>query len=236
MAAPTENMAEIPLPPVPDVISKMPWIQLGNFEIASSKTPPPKPYPTESKPADCAAARFGVHGNAVCMHLSPVLYYQRVALTEYAYTVTGGAGMLALTSARALLEHGLTGLALFDLPSSLEKGQNAIEALRAEFPSAKIIKQACDVTDEKGIIAATRSAKAQLGELNILCCFAGMVGCIPSAEQPVDHWRKIIDVNTTGCWIAAQAVGRYVVYNHLTRCFERTNFVGICKSRPYNAY
>lgn len=150
--------------------------------------------------------------------------------------MTGGAGTLALTSARALLEHGLTGIALIDLPSALEKGQNAIEALRAEFSSAMIIQQACDVTDEKGMIAATRSAKAQLGELNILCCFAGMVGCVPSAEQSVDHWRKIIDVNTTGCWIAAQAVGRYVVYNHLTRCFERTNFVGICESSPYNAY
>ncbi|PCG95978.1 Short-chain dehydrogenase/reductase SDR [Penicillium occitanis (nom. inval.)] len=190
MAAPTENMVEIPLPPVPDVISKMPWIKLGNFEIASSKTPPPKPYPAQSKPAERAAARFGVHGNAV---------------------LTGGAGMLALTSARALLEHGLTGLALFDLPSALEKGQNAIEALRAEFSSAKIIKQACDVTDEKGMIAAIQSAKAQLGELNILCCFAGMVGCVPSAEQSVDHWRKIIDVNTTGCWIAAQAVGREMI-------------------------
>jgi hypothetical protein len=72
MAAPTENMVEIPLPPVPDVISKMPWIKLGNFEIASSKTPPPKPYPAQSKPAERAAARFGVHGNAVCMNLSPV--------------------------------------------------------------------------------------------------------------------------------------------------------------------
>lgn len=116
--------------------------------------------------------------------------------------------MLALTSARALLEHGLTGLALFDLPSAIEKSENAIEALQTEFPSTKIITQACDVTDEKGMIEANRSAKAQLGEINILCCFAGMVGVVPSAEQSVNHWRKIIDVNTTGCWIAAQAVGR----------------------------
>jgi NAD(P)-dependent dehydrogenase (short-subunit alcohol dehydrogenase family) len=127
--------------------------------------------------------------------------------------VTGGAGMLALVSARALLEHGLSGLALFDLPGAIEKGKNAIEALRTDFPLAKIIAQACDVTDETGVIAATKTAKEQLGgDLNILCCFAGMVGCVPSAEQSVDHWRKIIDVNTTGCWIAAQAVGRYVIF------------------------
>lgn len=201
-------MAEIPLPPIPDVISKMPWIQLGDFETASSKTPPPRPYPAQSQPAERAATRFGVHGNAICMKHCFDFEYQWVALTGNVYAVTGGAGMLALTSARALLEHGLTGLALFDLPSAIEKGENAIEALQIEFPSAKIIAQACDVTDEKGVIAATQSAKAQLGEINILCCFAGMVGCVPSAEQSVDHWRRIIDVNTTGCWIAAQAVGR----------------------------
>lgn len=122
--------------------------------------------------------------------------------------VTGGAGVLALTSARALLEHGLSGLALFDLPSALEKGNKAIEDLRIEFPSARIITEICDVTDEKGMTAAIQSAKMQLGSLNILCCFAGMVGCVPSADETVEHWRKIIDVNTTGCWIAAQAVGR----------------------------
>jgi NAD(P)-dependent dehydrogenase (short-subunit alcohol dehydrogenase family) len=123
-------------------------------------------------------------------------------------TVTGGAGMLSIVSARALLEHGLTGLALFDLPNSIKKGEDAIEALRADFPSAKIVTQGCDVTDETGMLAAVQNAMEQLGNLNILCCFAGMVNCVPSAEMPLDQWRKMLDVNTTGCWIAAQAVGR----------------------------
>jgi hypothetical protein len=73
MAVSSEN-TEIPLPPVPDVNPEMPWIQLGEFEVASSKTPPPKAYSTNSKPAERAAARFGVHGNAVCMGRLPSLY------------------------------------------------------------------------------------------------------------------------------------------------------------------
>lgn len=72
-------MAEMPLPPIPDVISKMPWIQLGNFEIASSKTPPPRPYPAQNKPAERAAARFGVHGNAICMNIWFAFYHQWAA-------------------------------------------------------------------------------------------------------------------------------------------------------------
>jgi hypothetical protein len=65
--APENENKDLPLPPVPDVVSKMPWIQLGDFEVASSRTPPPKPYPARSSPTERAAARFNVHGNAVCM-------------------------------------------------------------------------------------------------------------------------------------------------------------------------
>jgi NADP-dependent 3-hydroxy acid dehydrogenase YdfG len=117
--------------------------------------------------------------------------------------------MLAIVSARALLEHGLSGLALFDLPTAIEKGQEAIEALRADFPACRIITKACDVTDEKDMHAAVQHAKEELGNLNILCCFAGMVHCVPSTEEKLEDWKRVLDVNTTGCWIAAQAVGKY---------------------------
>lgn len=127
-------------------------------------------------------------------------------------SVTGGAGRLALESARALLEHGLSGLALLDLPSAFEKGNLAIESLRFDFPSAKITTEASDVTDEENMRTAVQSAKDQLGELNILCCFAGMVKCVASEDMTIDEWRKVLDVNTTGCWIAAQTVGRYLVF------------------------
>lgn len=121
--------------------------------------------------------------------------------------------MLALTSARALLDHGLTGIVLLDLPNAIEKAQTAIQALKSEFSSANIITKACDMTKEKGMIAATQFANSKLGEIYILCCFAGMVGCVPSEEKSVDHWQKIIDVNTTGCLIAARTIGRCVFGN-----------------------
>jgi hypothetical protein len=121
--APGNENKELPLPPVPDIVSKMPWIQLGDFEVASSRTPPPKPYPARSSPTERAAARFNVHGNAVCMNETNwtylVIYFLEFLLT-FPPIVTGGTGMLAIVSARALLEHGLSGLALFDLPNAIE--------------------------------------------------------------------------------------------------------------------
>lgn len=65
MAAPNGS-PEIPLPPVPDVNPKMPWIQLGDFGTATSMTPPSNTCPTDYTPGQRAAARFGVHGNAIC--------------------------------------------------------------------------------------------------------------------------------------------------------------------------
>lgn len=126
--------------------------------------------------------------------------------------VTGGAGMLALASARALLEHGASGVALLDLPSALEKGRHAIERLRTDFPSAGIVTEACDVTDAEGMEAAVQRVKKQLGNLDILCCFAGMVNCTPAEEMSIEEWRRMLDVNTTGAWIAAQTVGKYAYF------------------------
>lgn len=123
-------------------------------------------------------------------------------------TVTGGAGTLALASARALLEHGLSGLALLDLPAALGKSKPAIDALCANFPQILIVTEACDVTNEKEVHDAVGRAKDQLGGLDILCCFAGMVKTVAAEDMTIAEWRKVLDVNTTGSWIAAQAVGK----------------------------
>lgn len=116
--------------------------------------------------------------------------------------------MLALASARALLEHGLSGIALLDLPTALEKGRSALEALRIDFPAARIMAEACDVTDADGMREVVQKVREQLGELNILCCFAGKVNCIGAEDLPIGQWRQVLDVNTTGSWITAQIVGK----------------------------
>ena len=46
---------------------KMPWIQLGNLDTASTLTPPPRAFPDNTTSQQRAAMRFSVSGNAVCM-------------------------------------------------------------------------------------------------------------------------------------------------------------------------
>lgn len=107
-----------------------------------------------------------------------------------------------------MLEHGLNGLALLDLPSGLDKGAVHIEGLRQAFPAARIVTLPCDVTNERNVESAVQSAREILGPLKILCCFAGMPLCVPAEDMTFEQWRKVTDVNLTGSWLAAQAVGR----------------------------
>lgn len=121
-------------------------------------------------------------------------------------TVTGGGGTLALEAARALLEHGLTGLALFDINPS--QSNAAIRALTQDFPSSKIITKKVNVTDAGQVTTATTEAAEELGSIDILCCFAGVVGCTHALEMSSEEWRRTLDINTTGAFLCAQAAAR----------------------------
>lgn len=152
-----------------------------------SMTPAPQPQKT-SDATNGAQKRFTVQGNAV---------------------VAGGAGTLGLHTCVALLEHGLDGLMVFDAnPSSAQK---EIEQMRVRFPGAKIAAMKVDVTDEEAIDSAMEETTKLLGSINALLCFVGIVGCVDALDMPVSQWRKILDVNTTGLFICAQAAARRMV-------------------------
>ncbi|KEQ82065.1 NAD(P)-binding protein [Aureobasidium pullulans EXF-150] len=164
----------------------IPFMELSDGSAASLTAPPP-PLPHYLNAEGRAMARFAVEGNAV---------------------ITGGAGTLALAAARALLEHGLANLYLFDLPSTLQSSAQAIESLRTDFPSSTISTAPVDVTDATLVSSAFSSAAAAMGSLDILLCFAGIVGCIHAIEMTADQWRKVIDINTTGSFLCAQAAAK----------------------------
>ncbi|OBW64034.1 MAG: Uncharacterized protein AUREO_059000 [Aureobasidium pullulans] len=164
----------------------IPFMELSDGSAASLTAPPP-PLPHYLNAEGRAMARFAVEGNAV---------------------ITGGAGTLALAAARALLEHGLANLYLFDLPSTLQSSAQAILSLQTDFPSSTISTAPVDVTDATLVSSAFSSAAAAMGSLDILLCFAGIVGCIHAIEMTADQWRKVIDINTTGSFLCAQAAAK----------------------------
>ena len=159
-------------------------LSTANNPLTAPLPPQPSTIATER-----ATARFAITGHCI---------------------LTGGAGTLALASARALLEHGASGIALFDLPSTLESSAAAIQDLQASFPDRVISTQTCNVTSPDSVTEAFEITIARHGgRISTLCCFAGIVGCVPSMDSTASHFRNVLDVNLTGSFLCAQAFARH---------------------------
>ncbi|KAF1977405.1 NAD(P)-binding protein [Bimuria novae-zelandiae CBS 107.79] len=163
--------------------------QLPEMVLSTADNPltAPRLPPEGLSAAQRAQHRFSVKGNVI---------------------VTGGAGTLALEAASALLEHGASGLALWDL--SPDQALPAITALHKKFPDRRIITEAVDVRDEAQIASAIIDTVKVLGSVDILCCFAGVVGCEPALDMSAANWRRTHDINLTGSFLCAQAFARQI--------------------------
>ena len=150
----------------------------------------PLPHAQARTAVERAAARFGIEGNAV---------------------LTGGAGTLALVSARALLEHGASSVALMDIRTTIESSFDAISELRKSFPQAQVYTVHVDVTAEEEVDRAFQRARTMMGSIDILCCFAGIVGCVHSISASASQFRKVVDVNLTGSFLCAQAGAKHMI-------------------------
>ncbi|KAK4549464.1 hypothetical protein LTR36_006461 [Oleoguttula mirabilis] len=166
----------------------LPFMTLSDGSQASLTAPPP-PMPHYLKAEGRALARFGVEGNVV---------------------ITGGAGTLGLSAARALLEHGAAGCCLWDLESTLRSSQAEVIKLAQEFPRVRVFSVAVDVTDATAVAEGVQAVVQTLGSIEHLFCFAGIVGCVHALDMTEAQWRKTLDVNTTGSFLCAQAVARQV--------------------------
>ncbi|KIJ61857.1 hypothetical protein HYDPIDRAFT_115332 [Hydnomerulius pinastri MD-312] len=162
--------------------------QMTLSERSNPLTRPLSPPPAGLTPTDRAARRFEVQGNAI---------------------VTGGCGNLGLEAARALLEHGASGVSLFDVNPDISKPE--IQNLISSFPSAKIIAKPVDVRNEERVKEAIEQTAEELGSVDILLCFAGVVACNHALDVGLDEFKRTLDINTTGSWLCAQAVAKEMV-------------------------
>ena len=66
----------------------------------------------------------------------------------------------------------------------------------------------CDVSNSDDVKAVVDETVSRFGSLDILINNAGVSwGAMPE-EMTLDQWQNVIDVNLTGCFLVAQAVGR----------------------------
>lgn len=120
--------------------------------------------------------------------------------------MTGGAGDIGSVTCRALLEHGLSRLAIFDLQPNID--QKTVKALQAEFPQVTILFIKVDVTSVESVQEAVADVEDKLGPINICLCFAGIAFSTHALKITLEQWKKMFDVDTTGAFLCAQAVAK----------------------------
>ncbi|KAI0544791.1 oxidoreductase-like protein [Xylaria curta] len=155
-------------------------------------TAPPSPLSTTLSPVERAHERFKLSGNAI---------------------VTGGAGDLGFAVSRALLEHGVQGLMIFDVNPT--EAEAKVSMLRAEFPDISIQFLKVDITDEAAVDSAVAETVALLGPVTTLLNFAGMVCCGHALDWRSKDWNRVMNVNTIGAFFVARAVARHMIVHKI---------------------
>ena len=114
--------------------------------------------------------------------------------------ITGAAAGLGEGIAEAYVKYGAK-ICMVDLSPAVEQ---TAERLRQQY-GGEIITQIANVADREQMKAAAAAAVEKWGELNILCCNAGVCRLAPF-EEMTDEMRDFhIDVNIKGVWNTCQA-------------------------------
>jgi sorbose reductase len=86
-----------------------------------------------------------------------------------------------------------------------------VKKLESEFTGIKIRFIRVDVADAEAVAAAVAETAKVLGSIDILINFAGMVVCQHAIEMLPNEWNRVMNVNTTGGFLCAQAAARQMI-------------------------
>lgn len=165
--------------------------------------------------------------------------------------VTGGASGIGNAIARALAARGAR-VAVVDVradgatsaaadlprsagpvttgPDAAADGADAATGLHAGF--------ACDVTDADSVARTVADVVRRFGGVDVLVNCAGIAALAPAEDLAAETWAATIDVNLTGTFRVAQAVGRHMLdagYGRIVNIASQAAHVGIDGHAAYCA-
>lgn len=114
--------------------------------------------------------------------------------------ITGAGRGIGEASARLFAEHGAS-VALADI--RMDSAESVAASIRGGGGDA--IALAVDVRDEASCRSMVADARSALGGLDVLHNCAATIEFAPAAELAVDSWRRVLDTNALGTWLACKA-------------------------------
>ena len=127
-------------------------------------------------------------------------------LTGKTAIVTGGSRGIGVEMAEGLAEAGA------NLMLCARKAELLDESVKAFATKGfNVIGKVCDVSKPDEVNAVVAATVERFGSVDILVNNAGISwGAMPE-DMPIERWKQVIDVNLTGCFLFAQAVGRVML-------------------------
>ncbi|WP_372525194.1 SDR family NAD(P)-dependent oxidoreductase [Piscinibacter sp.] len=140
-------------------------------------------------------------------HFDPGFVARQFRLDGKAALITGGRGALAEAIAVTLADLGCD----IALASRHEKDcEEAAAGIAARF-GRKAIGLRCDISKEDEVEAAVGATVERLGKLDILVNNAGASWWGLPEEIPLSGWRKVVDTNLTGTFLACRHAARHMI-------------------------
>jgi NAD(P)-dependent dehydrogenase (short-subunit alcohol dehydrogenase family) len=127
-------------------------------------------------------------------------------LTGKVAIVTGGATGLGRQIAGALAE---CGAGIVVCARNAERCEAA--AAELELLGVRALGLGCDVREPASIEAVVRRTVETFGRVDILVNNAGTSWGAAPEDVPLAGWQKVLDINLTGAFLFAQAVGRELI-------------------------
>jgi 3-oxoacyl-[acyl-carrier protein] reductase len=146
--------------------------------------------------------------------------------TDKSVIVTGGASGIGLSTANRFAQEGAR-VTIFDCSDA------AIKSATTQHP--ELTGVLVDVRDLAGLDRAFQKVTDTNGPVDILIANAGVSEQVSFLEIPADQWRRILDVNLYGVFLACQIAARQMTNRNAEGVILTTSSTNAIAGNPYYA-
>ena len=146
-------------------------------------------------------------------------------LTGKTAIVTGGSRGIGKEMAEALAESGANLMLC-------ARRKEWLDDTVAEFAGRgfTVDGRTCDVSDPADVETIVSETVVRFGSVDVLINNAGISwGAMPE-EMPLEQWQRVLNVNLTGCFLVAQAVGRQMLKQNSVSSINIASIAGLTSS------
>jgi NAD(P)-dependent dehydrogenase (short-subunit alcohol dehydrogenase family) len=138
--------------------------------------------------------------------------------------VTGASSGLGDRFARVLHAAGATVVAS-------ARRTDRLEALAADLGD-RLLPVTCDVSVDEDCERLVADAIAVDGHLDVLVNNAGIGDTMAAEDEPIDHFRGVVDVNLTALFLLSQLAGRHMIERRSGTIVNLASVLGLVASTP----